>query len=49
VIERVFFFVPIKGSELVTNWHQLKMAAGDAKNYLTDAATAETSLRLDFF
>jgi DNA-damage-inducible protein D len=35
-----------EGSELVTNCHQLKMAAGDGKQRLTDAATAETLLRL---
>jgi len=31
---------------LVTDCHQLKMLASDGKNYLTDAATAETLLRL---
>jgi len=31
---------------LVTNCHQLKLPAADGKNYLTDAATAETLLRL---
>ena len=31
-----------EGSQLVTNCHQLKMPAADGKNYLTDAATAET-------
>ncbi len=35
-----------EGSQLVTNCHQLKMPATDGKNYLTDAATAETLLRL---
>lgn len=35
-----------EGSQLVTNCHQLKMRAADGKNYLTDAATAETLLRL---
>jgi len=35
-----------EGSELVTNCYQLKMAAGDGKQRLTDAATAETLLRL---
>ncbi len=35
-----------EGSQLVTNCHQLKMPAADGKNYLTDAATAETLLRL---
>ena len=35
-----------EGSQLVTNCHQLKMPAADGKNYLTDVATAETSLRL---
>jgi len=30
----------------VTNCHQLKMIAGDGKKRLTDAATAETLLRL---
>ena len=35
-----------EGSELVTNCHQLKMAAVDGKQRLTDAATAETLLRL---
>ena len=31
-----------EGSQVVTNCHQLKMPAADGKNYLTDAATAET-------
>ena len=31
-----------EGSELVTNCYQLKMAAEDGKQRLTDAATAET-------
>jgi len=35
-----------EGSQLVTNCHQLKLPASDGKNYLTDAATAETLLRL---
>ena len=35
-----------EGSQLVTNCYQLKMAAGDGKQRLTDAATAETLLRL---
>ena len=35
-----------EGSQLVTNCHQLKMAAGDGKQRMTDAATAETLLRL---
>jgi DNA-damage-inducible protein D len=35
-----------EGSELVTHCYQLKMAAGDGKQRLTDAATAETLLRL---
>ena len=35
-----------EGSELVTNCHQLKMTATDGKQRLTDAATAETLLRL---
>lgn len=35
-----------EGSQLVTNCYQLKMPAADGKNYLTDAATAETLLRL---
>ena len=35
-----------EGSQLVTNCHQLKMAATDGKQRLTDAATAETLLRL---
>ena len=35
-----------EGSQLVTDCHQLKMAAGDGKQRLTDAATAETLLRL---
>ncbi len=35
-----------EGSELVTSCHQLKMVAGDGKLRLTDAANAETLLRL---
>jgi len=35
-----------EGSQSVTNCHQLKMTAADGKGYLTDAATAETLLRL---
>ena len=35
-----------EGSQLVTNCNQPKMPAADGKNYLTDAATAETLLRL---
>ena len=35
-----------EGSQLVTNCYQLKMTAGDGKQRLTDAATAETLLRL---
>lgn len=35
-----------EGSELVTNCYQLKMLADDGKQRLTDAATAETLLRL---
>jgi DNA-damage-inducible protein D len=35
-----------EGSELVTNCHQLKMIAEDAKSRLTDVANAETLLRL---
>lgn len=35
-----------EGSQLVTNCYQLKMPAADGKSYLTDAATAETLLRL---
>jgi DNA-damage-inducible protein D len=35
-----------EGSEVVTNCHQLKMIAEDGKLRLTDAATAETLLRL---
>ncbi len=35
-----------EGSQLVTNCNQLKLTAADGKNYLTDAATAETLLRL---
>jgi len=35
-----------EGSQVVTNCNQLKMTAADGKNYLTDAATAETLLRL---
>jgi hypothetical protein len=35
-----------EGSQLVTNCHQLKLAAEDGKQRLTDAATAETLLRL---
>jgi len=36
----------MEGSELVTNCHQLKMPAADGKQRLTDAATAQTLLRL---
>ena len=35
-----------EGSQLVTNCYQLKMAAADGKQRLTDVATAETLLRL---
>jgi DNA-damage-inducible protein D len=35
-----------EGSQLVTNCHRLKMTAEDGKQRLTDAATAETLLRL---
>ena len=35
-----------EGSELVTSCHQLKMTADDGKMRLTDAANAETLLRL---
>lgn len=35
-----------EGSQLVTDCHQLKMTASDGKQRLTDAATAETLLRL---
>ncbi|MBI5451342.1 MAG: hypothetical protein HY940_08295 [Gammaproteobacteria bacterium] len=35
-----------EGSESVTNCNRLKLPAADGKNYLTDAATAETLLRL---
>ena len=35
-----------EGSQLVTNCHQLKMIAADGKQRPTDAATAETLLRL---
>lgn len=35
-----------EGSELVSNCYQLKMAADDGKQRLTDVATAETLLRL---
>jgi DNA-damage-inducible protein D len=35
-----------EGSQLVTNCYQLRMAAEDGKQRLTDAATAETLLRL---
>ena len=35
-----------EGSELVTNCHQLKLAAADGKKYLTDVANPETLLRL---
>jgi DNA-damage-inducible protein D len=35
-----------EGSQSVTNCNQLKMPAADGKSYLTDAATAETLLRL---
>lgn len=35
-----------EGSQSVTNCHRLKLPAADGKMYLTDAATAETLLRL---
>jgi hypothetical protein len=35
-----------EGSQLVTSCHQLKMTAADGKQRLTDAATAQTLLRL---
>jgi len=35
-----------EGSQLVTNCYQLKLAAGDGKQRLTDVANAETLLRL---
>ena len=35
-----------EGSQSVTDCHRLKFPAADGKNYLTDAATAETLLRL---
>jgi DNA-damage-inducible protein D len=35
-----------EGSQLVTHCHQLKMAADDGKQRLTDVATAQTLLRL---
>ncbi len=35
-----------EGSESVTSCHRLKLPAADGKSYLTDAATAETLLRL---
>ena len=35
-----------EGSQVVTNCNQLKLTAGDGKLYKTDAATAETLLRL---
>ena len=35
-----------EGSEVVTNCYQLRMAADDGKQRLTDVATAETLLRL---
>lgn len=35
-----------EGSQLVTNCHQLKMTAADGKQRLTDAATAESLLRI---
>jgi hypothetical protein len=35
-----------EGSQLVSNCYQLKMAADDGKQRLTDVATAETLLRL---
>jgi hypothetical protein len=35
-----------EGSQLVTDCHQLKMTASDGKQRLTDAATAQTLLRL---
>jgi DNA-damage-inducible protein D len=34
-----------EGSESVTNCHQLKLLAADAKQYLTDVANVETRLR----
>ena len=34
-----------EGNQSVTNCHQLKLAAADGKNYLTDVANAETLLR----
>jgi DNA-damage-inducible protein D len=33
-----------EGSQLVTDCHQLKMPAADGKSYLTDVATAETTV-----
>ncbi len=36
-----------EGNQLVTNCHQLKMKATDGKQRPTDAATAETLLRLE--
>jgi hypothetical protein len=35
-----------EGNESVTDCHRLKMEAADGKKYLTDAANAETLLRL---
>lgn len=35
-----------EGSQSVTDCHRLKLPAADGKSYLTDAATAETLLRL---
>lgn len=37
-----------EGSQSVTNCHRLKLEAADGKKYLTDAANAETLLRLIF-
>lgn len=36
-------------SEVVTNYHELKMKAADGKVYRTDAASVETILRLVHF
>jgi len=35
-----------KGSEVVTNCHQLKMESSDGKFYLTDVADTETMFRI---
>ena len=35
-----------EGNQSVTNCHRLKLEAADGKSYLTDAANAETLLRL---